>query len=281
MARQTISLVLGSGGARGLAHIGIIRRLEELGFEIVSISGCSIGALIGAFYAAGRLDAYAKWVQTLDAFDIVKLLDLDGEGGLVHGGRLMRKLEELLEGDRRIEDLPLRYHAVATDIGEQKEVWIRQGSLLEAVRASIAIPMLFEPVRKNGMRLVDGGVLNPVPIAPTFGDESDLIVAVNLGGEAAPTPPLPSPTLDEMEFTDKIKAYFSKFAFTNPFFKNEMFDVAGRSFDTMQANLSRVKLAAYPPDIEITIPRNLCTMLEFHRAKEIIAYGYDVAKAHL
>lgn len=122
----------------------------------------------GSLYPKGYNDTQKERYETTndfvgtnaDAFDIVKLLNLDGEGGLVHGGRLMRKLEELLGGDRRIEELSLRYHAVATDIGEQKEVWIRQGSLLEAIRDSIAIPMLFEPVRKNGMRLVDGGVLN-------------------------------------------------------------------------------------------------------------------------
>jgi NTE family protein len=281
MESKRIALVLGSGGARGLAHIGIIRYLEEHGYNIVSVSGCSIGALIGAFYVAGALDAYERWVKELDAFDIIGLLDFDGEGGLVEGSKLLGKLEEIMGGDKKIEHLPLPFTAVATDIDEEKEVWIQKGSLIEAIRASIAIPMLFAPYRKEGKRLVDGGVLNPVPIAPTFSNDVDLTLAVNLGGEAARRNLLGSPSTKEMQLADKFKAYISKLTFKSPLLQNEMFIVANRSFDTMQANLSRMKLAAYPPDIEVTIPRDLCGMFEFNRAKEIIEFGYVTAKAQL
>jgi NTE family protein len=281
MQSRSISLVLGSGGARGLAHIGIIRYLEESGLHIASISGCSMGALVGAFYAAGALDAYERWVKELDAFDIIGLLDFDGEGGLVEGTKLMRELAALMGGDKAIETLPIPFTAVATDIDEEKEVWLRKGSLIEAVRASIAIPMLFAPFYKEGKRLVDGGVLNPVPIAPTFGDDTDLTLAVNLGGEAAHRDLLGSPTPKEMQLLDKLKVYASKIALDNPIFHGGIFGVAGRSFDTMQANLSGMKLAAYPPDIDITIPRDLCGMLEFNRAEEIIAYGYEHARRTL
>jgi NTE family protein len=281
MKRRRISLVLGSGGARGLAHIGIIRYLEEAQLHIASISGCSIGALIGAFYATGALDAYERWVKQLDAFDIVGLLDFDGEDGLIKGTKLMGELAALMGGDKAIESLPIPFTAVATDIDEEKEVWIRKGSLIEAVRASIAIPMLFAPFFKDGKRLVDGGVLNPVPIAPTFGDDTDLTLAVNLGGEATHRNLLGSPTPKEMQLIDKLKAYVSKITLDNPLFHSGIFGVAGRSFDTMQANLSGMKLAAYPPDIDITIPRNLCGMLEFNRAEEIIAYGYEHARRTL
>jgi len=276
--KQRISLVLGSGGARGLAHIGIIRYLKEHGYEIVSVSGCSMGALIGGFYAAGRLDAYETWVKELDAFDIVSLLDFDGEGGLVEGKRLMRELTRILGGDIAIETLPIPYTAVASDIDEEKEVWLQKGSLINAIRASIAIPIFFAPFQLEGKRLVDGGVLNPVPIAPTFGDQSDMIIAVNLSGEMAHKDLLGTPSSKETQLVEKFTKYLSKLTFANPLFQNDTLQVANSAFDTMQANLSRMKLAAYPPDIEITIPRDLCGTLAFNRAKEVIDYGYAKAQ---
>ena len=274
---KKISLILGSGGARGLAHIGVIRRLEELGFEVVSLSGCSMGALVGGFYVAGRLEVYEKWVRDLDPFDIVKLLDLQGEGGMVSGKRLMQKLGTLL-GDVKIEDLPIKYTAVAADIENEKEVWINSGSLLEAIRASISIPIFFAPVEKEGKKLVDGGVLNPVPIAPTFGDGSDLSVAVNLGGAMAHKELLPKPTKKEKSFVDHVHEAIAKFSLKSSFLQNGIFSVANSSFDAMQANLSRIKLAAYPPDILIEIPRDLCGTFEFYRANEIIDFGYETTR---
>ncbi|NPA65955.1 MAG: serine protease [Epsilonproteobacteria bacterium] len=278
---QKISLVLGSGGARGLAHIGVIEYLEEEGYEIVSISGCSMGALVGGFYAANKLDQYKKWILSLGAFDIISLLDFDGESGLVSGKRLMNSLEEILSEDIDIQELFIKYTAVASDINEEKEVWLQSGSLLDAIRASISIPIFFAPYTIDGKVLVDGGVLNPVPIAPTFGDKSDLTIAVNLGGEISHQNLLGAPTKSEMQWMEKLKSSIASFALRTPLLQSGTFKVANRSFDTMQANLSRVKLAAYPPDIEITIPRNLCGMFEFHRAKEIIEYGKKAAKEHL
>jgi len=271
-------LVLGSGGARGLAHIGIIKYLEEQGYEIVSISGCSIGALIGGFYAAGKLEVYKEWVETLNGFDVVALLDIDGEGGVVSGKKLMKKLEELLGGDKQIEELPIKYTAVASDIKEEKEVWMQSGSLSDAIRASISIPVFFAPYRIDEQLLVDGGVLNPVPIAPTFGDNSELTIAVNLGGEASHQQLLAPPTKKETQLVQKLKEYVASFTLKSPLLQSDTLKVAISSFDTMQANLSRMKLSAYPPDIEITIPRDLCATLEFNRAKEIIEYGYEKAK---
>jgi len=280
MAKK-ISLILGSGGARGLAHIGVIRYLQEKNYEIVSISGCSIGALIGGFYAAGKLEAYTKWVLSLNTFDIISLLDLDGDSGLVSGIKLMKKMEEILGGDKMIETLPMRYTAVASDIEEEKEIWLQSGSLTDAIRASISIPVVFAPYKLNGKTLVDGGVLNPVPIAPTFGDGSDLSIAVNLGGEMSHKNLLGEPTRDETKLLEKLKSSVASLAFNSPIFQSKTLKVANSSFDTMQANLSRVKLAAYPPDIEIDIPRDLCGIFEFNRAKEIIEYGYTTAKKKL
>ena len=166
MTNKTVSLVLGSGGARGLAHIGVIQWLEENGYEIRSISGCSMGALIGGIYACGKLDVYEEWVRAISKFDIIRLLDVSwGSQGLVDGERIIEVLKELV-GDRRIEELPIEYTAVAADVKREKEVWLKRGSLFDAIRASIALPLFFKPFEINGTKLLDGGILNPVPNIP-------------------------------------------------------------------------------------------------------------------
>ena len=159
--KKSISLVLGSGGARGLAHIGVIHWLEEQGFEIASISGCSMGALIGGIYAAGKLDVFEQWVRDISKVDILTLLDLSWQkNGLVKGDKIIATLTELV-GDIAIEDLPIKYTAVAADIANEKEVWLTSGSLFDAIRASISLPLFFTPFHYNGVDLIDGGVLNP------------------------------------------------------------------------------------------------------------------------
>ncbi|WP_017940362.1 patatin-like phospholipase family protein, partial [Thioalkalivibrio sp. ALE6] len=180
---QSISLVLGSGGARGLAQIGVIRWLEEHSdYRIRSIAGASMGAAVGGIYAAGRLDAYESWVKTLRRQDVWRLLDFSFRGaGLIRGDRLIEKLRDML-GDTDIEQLPISFTAVATDIEREREVWLNSGSLFDAIRASIAIPTVFTPVRHKGRLLVDGGLLNPVPIAPTLNDDTDITLAVSLNG---------------------------------------------------------------------------------------------------
>jgi NTE family protein len=189
MINKTVSLVLGSGGARGLAHIGVIHWLEENGYDIRSISGCSMGALIGGIYACGKLDVYEEWVRAISKLDIVRLLDVSwGKQGLVEGERIITALKELV-GDRRIEDLSIEYTAVAADIKREKEIWLKRGSLFDAIRASISLPLFFTPFEMNGMKLLDGGILNPVPIAPTFEDNTDLTIAVNLGAPPTGNPP--------------------------------------------------------------------------------------------
>ncbi|MCK9491527.1 MAG: patatin-like phospholipase family protein [Sulfurimonas sp.] len=280
MSKKSISLVLGSGGARGLAHIGVIRWLEENDFEIKSISGCSMGALIGGFYAAGKLDNYVEWIKNIDILDMLKLLDFKGSGGFVSGEALMKKMEELA-GNPLIEDLDIKFTAVATNIDEEKEVWINEGRLLEAIRASISLPLFFTPYSRNGSLLVDGAVLNPVPIAPSFNDSTDLTIAVNLSGEALAESPIKKEKEDSY-FSKKIKKYMSKISIPDSIAKEDgMYVVANKSFETMQGSIARMKLAAYPPDIEIKIPRNLCSMFEFTRSKEIIEYGYKVTKETL
>lgn len=282
---KTVSLVLGSGGARGLAHIGVINWLEENDYKIKSIVGCSIGAVIGGIYAAGKLDEYEQWVRSLTKVDIVTLLDLSWEkSGLVRGDKLINTLINLV-GEKLIEDLTISYTAVATDIKSHKEIWIKSGSLFDAMRASFAIPLLFTPFKYKGIDLVDGGVLNPVPIAPTFGDETDMTIAVNVGGPAE-IPEKPSavsvaPAFASSSFRAKINRFINRLqkSVTSSDSRDcGAYDIAIQSFEAMQNTIARQKLAAYPPDIVIEIARNACRALEFDRASEMIELGYR--KAH-
>jgi len=275
MKQKTVSLVLGSGGARGMVHIGVIKCLEEHGYKIESISGCSMGALVGGFYAAGKLENYSEWLRKIDTLDMLKLLDLKGTGGLVSGETLMEKMKELI-GDPLIEELPIKFTAVASDIKEEKEIWINRGSLLHAVRASISIPLFFTPHQHIGRLLIDGGVLNPVPIAPTFDDNTDLTIAVNLGGDIDPTLSLPEKEEDH-SVSARIKEYLQNIAMPEAIAEEYgMYEIVSQSIDAMQGTIARMKLAAYPPDLVIEVPRNLCGIMEFNRANEIIEYGYHI-----
>jgi len=184
--------------------------------------------------------------------------------------------------DIQIENLPIPYTAVATDIITEKEVWINSGSLFEAIRASISLPLFFSPVPYGEAILIDGGVLNPVPIAPTFNDDTDITIAVNLGGAPLKSTPEESFSLGTSSNFDKIQQQIKNFlqknnitSSTESAKKLSMYEVADRAFDTMQSTIARQKIAAYPPDIEIEIPRNACGTLEFDKAAEMISYGYQ------
>ena len=184
MTATTVSLVLGSGGARGYAHIGAIEELVAQGFDIRSVAGSSMGALVGGVYAAGKLDGYRDWVTPLQRFDVLRLLDWTfSGGGLIKGDRIIEKLRELI-GEIRIEDLPISYTAVAVDLLAQREIWFSRGSLFDAIRASIAIPTVLRPHHYEGRTLVDGGLLNPVPITPTLRDLTDCTIAVDVNAPA-------------------------------------------------------------------------------------------------
>jgi NTE family protein len=282
---KTVSLVLGSGGARGLAHIGVIHWLEENDYKIRSIAGCSIGAVIGGIYAAGKLDEYEQWVRSITKFDIVTLLDLSWEkSGLLRGDKLINTLINLV-GEQLIEELSISYTAVATDIKGQKEIWIKSGSLFDAMRASFAIPLLFTPFKYKGVDLVDGGVLNPVPIAPTFGDETDMTIAVNLGGPAQnsekPITLSAAPAFPSSPLREKINRFINRLqqSVTSSSGRDwGAYDIAIQAFEAMQSTIARQKLAVYPPDIVIEIARNACQTLEFDRASEMIELGHRKAK---
>jgi NTE family protein len=281
----TVSLVLGSGGARGLAHIGVIHELQANGYEICSISGCSMGALVGGIFAAGKLDDFEQWVKAISKVDIVTLLDIAWQKhGLVKGDKIINTLVELV-GDKKIEELPIPYTAVAADAKNEKEVWINSGRLFDAIRASISLPLFFTPVAYKNGHLIDGGVLNPVPIAPTFNDDTDMTIAVNLGGplEIAPTMEQKKQpgAAETSSFREKVSSFIDdlqgsiKTRAENDW---SAYDIADQAFDAMQSTIARQKLAAYPPDVNIEIARNACGTLEFDRADEMIELGRSKAR---
>ncbi len=293
--RKSVSLVLSSGGARGLAHIGVIEWLNANGYDIRSIAGSSMGALVGGIYAAGELDTYRHWVCALDRSDVLRLLDPTlGWNGIFKGRRVIEKLRDLV-GDHRIEDLPISFTAVATDVETQKEIWISRGPLFDAIRASIAVPLIFTPHKINGRRLLDGGLVNPLPIAPTLRDDTDLIIAVNVNGiadgPALHVPDEPSalsaegtvtPAGDGNGYRERIKGFVNELQerFLPPG-SNEQdwdyFDIITLSIETMQNTIARMKLAAYTPDATIEISRHAARAFEFHRAAELIDLGRAAA----
>jgi len=283
MQKKTVSLVLGSGGARGYAHIGVIEVLEEAGYEIRSISGSSMGALVGGLYAAGKLQAYKAWVLTLDIFDVLKLVDFSfATTGVIKGDRVFDILEQLVGKDVKIENLPVDFTAVATNIDTQKEIWFQEGDLLTAIRASIAIPTVFTPVTAQKQLLVDGGILNPLPTVPLLSDNNDLLIAVNLNGEKKADKKIMKQTHKEERVQDKLREFLQKNFFEEKE-QSEMnyFTIVSKTIETMQNLITRYELAAHQPDIVIDIPKNLCGFYEFHEAEKIIAYGREVAARKL
>jgi NTE family protein len=307
------ALALGSGGARGYAHIGALQVLEENGYEIVSVAGSSMGALVGGLHAAGKLADYTEWVTSLSQIDVLRLLDVSlSAPGAIRAGRIFARVRELV-GGMNIEDLPVEFTAVATDLLARREVWFQEGPLDVAIRASIAIPSVITPVMLNGRLLADGGLTNPVPIAPTTSVRADLTIAVSLGGEhratAADAPAResaePRPVdewLDrfrrgasQLVDSDMMKSLTRRFGAADDEpdpdpdddpFENlpkdlGKWDVMNQSIEVMQHALTRYCLAAYPPDILIEIPRDACRSLDFHRAAEMIALGRTLTSAAL
>jgi NTE family protein len=278
----TISLVLGSGGARGHAHVGVIRAIEERGLDILNIAGTSMGAVVGGIYAAEKLDTYWEWAHRLKRNDVVRLLDLSFTWtSIFKGERIFEVLKDLI-GDRQIEDLDRGFTAVATAIDQQREVWINKGSLFRAVRASTAVPGVFSPVELDGRTLVDGGLINPIPIAPTLNDTTDLTIAVNLNalgdtyqgrGERTAV----TEDADSGGYKAAISRFVSELLDDEDDEKSppDAADLLTRSIDVMQGAIARLKLAAYTPDKVVSIPRDACSFFEFHRAEEMAELGYE------
>ena len=294
-AGRDISLVLGSGGARGYAHIGVIEELQAHGYAIRSIAGSSMGALVGGMHSAGRLGAFRDWALPLQRYDVLRLIDWTFRGGgFIKGERVSGLLRDMI-GDVLIEDLPLTYTAVAVDLDAQREVWFSRGPLFDAIRASIAIPTVFRPHHHGGRLLVDGGLLNPLPVSPTLRDLTDATIAVDVNAAAetfgderdaaaaddsrsmpdvvdeAPAPPLAQRRRRLAALVDSLaERRERRIAAAHEPGALELF---ARSLDAVQETITRLKLAAQPPDLLVTIPRNACAFYEFHRAAELVELG--------
>ena len=274
----TVALVLGSGGARGNAHIGVIQILEEQGFDIISVSGCSMGAVVGGMYAAVKLSAFTEWVSGLSRFDVFRLVDMSLLSmGAIRGEKAYAILEHFV-GDQLIEDLPIPFTAVATDLVKQQEVWFQSGHIMDAIRASVAVPGMIMPVTEKGRFLVDGGLLNPVPIMPVVPDQADLIISVNLNTNVKNLRPGQKLLLNSAKYgDDSILSGVNASKSQRSHLQWNKMEMLNQCFETMQATMAKYKMAGYEPDIEINIDRNACNFFELYRAKEMIEIGRHAA----
>jgi NTE family protein len=302
--RPRVALALGSGGARGYAHIGVIDELHERGYQIVGIAGSSMGALVGGLEAAERLDEFADWARALTQRAILRLLDPSiTAAGVLRAEKILDAVRDIL-GAATIEQLPIPYTAVATDLLAGKSVWLQRGPVDEAIRASIAIPGVIAPHVIDGRLLADGGILDPLPMAPIAAVNADLTIAVSLSGsetlgDAEPEPRPTTEWLNRMLSSTSAlldsptaRAVLNRFGASIsedpedsedvPDPESEIpklggFEVMNRTIDIAQAALARHTLAAYPPDLLIEVPRSACRGLEFHRAAEVIDIGRTLA----
>lgn len=324
---KKVALVLGSGGARGYAHIGVIEELQARGYEIGCIAGCSMGAVVGGIFAAGKLHEYREWTESLDYLDVLRLLDVSFRLGAIRGERVFGRIQEIV-GDVDIENLDIPFTAVATDLTNQQEIWFQEGCLHQAMRASAAIPSLFTPVIQGKRMLVDGGLLNPLPIVPVVSSHCDLIIAVNLNatnqnhyqlpvierpaalkgridqlmnslGSRLPSfrrksedetlllaeeqlladdvspSAAPSRKVDEDEPAPKSASGSRVAEFSGP---ASLLELVNQSFEVMQTSLAQYKIAGYPPDILINVPKRACRFFEFYKAPELIMLGRQIAR---
>lgn len=277
---KNVRLVLGSGGARGMAHIGVIEELEKEGFQIKEIVGCSMGAVVGGIHCAGYLAEYKHWLIKLSKLDVFLLLDFTLSGqGFVKGEKVFKAMEEFI-GDHQIEHFKIPFTAVAADLLNKKEVHYRTGSLFKALRSSIAIPTVFTPVINGRSQLVDGGVLNPLPIDLVKKEDGEIIVAVNINANI----PYGKNNLPIEENTEKA-AYLKMLDFiraTLPRFDNKnestaenlgLFDILNKSYDLTQDRLTELMIQVHKPDLVVNVSRDACGVFEFYRANEIIEEG--------
>jgi len=301
MAAKRVALALGSGGARGYAHIGVIEELRDRGYEIVGIAGSSMGALVGGLQAADRLDEFADWAKSLTQRAVLRLLDPSiSAAGVLRAEKILDAVRDIL-GDVTIEELPIPYTAVATDLLSGKSVWLQRGPVDAAIRASIAIPGVIIPHVFDGRLLADGGILDPLPMAPIAAVNADLTIAVSLAGSEAggryePTETEPRATTEWLTrmwrsttalfertgaVPDESAEDFVDVSREEPVPRLGSFEVMNRTIDIAQAALARHTLAAYPPDVLIEVPRSVCRSLEFYRAAEVIDVGRELATAVL
>ncbi len=280
LRKPRIGLALGAGGARGWAHIGVIRALQDAGVEPEIVCGSSMGSLIGAAYAGGTLERIESWAQTLGWRDVLGLMDFTWRGGLIRGEKLFDFFRTRVE-DRDIGELPMPYGAVATELHTGREVWLREGNALDAVRASIAIPGVFAPVLRGGQVLVDGGLVNPVPVSLCRALGAEIVIAVDVGWAKIGYYRERALAIARQKAGEK-SGWWSRLTGNAAADKETeppaasmpgALEVFLTSIDVMQVRIGRSRLAGEPADVLITPILPEFGMMDFHRAAEAIAEG--------
>ena len=277
MSKKNIALVLSSGGARGLAHIGVIEELESQGYQISSIAGCSMGALIGGVYAAGKLNEFREWMKTVDRKKMLELTDFSlSLNHIVKGKRIIEAIMEFVP-DMAIEDLPIPYCAVATDLKDGREVVFTQGSLFEAIRASISLPSFYEPVQRDGMILIDGGVINPIPLNRVSRRTGDILVGVDVSGYDYKSQWEEMHRLTEWQKKDKsLKAkILDKLIPDNLEFN--YYTMLSRTSSVMIRQNSVLMAKLTNPDMLIDIQMSRYGSFDYDKSEKIITIGHQKA----
>lgn len=283
---KKVSLVLSGGGARGLAHIGVIEELEKAGYEIHSVVGTSMGALVGGMYAMGQLETFKVWMTSLDKKKVFNLVDFTiSSHGLVKGDKVFGRMQELIP-DQEIEDFAVSFAALAVDLIEKEEVKFDKGSFYKAARASMAIPNVLKPVKRNNQLLIDGGVMNNLPLKHAKRVEGDILVAVDVGANV----PVLKHALtiketkeQENAYQKKVKEYYQKIQKWIPYDKEEVeedkveklgyLDLMNTTINLMMEQQTKLQIENTPPDILIQISRDSCSTYDFYRAAEMIEIG--------
>jgi len=281
-------LVLSGGGARGMAHIGVIEELLERGYNITSIAGTSMGSVVGGVYALGKMLDYRDWLYSLDRIDVFRLLDFTfSNSGLIKGNRVFKKMKEFIP-DHNIEDLSIPFAAVAVDLKSNKEVVLKKGSVYDALRASVAIPTVIRPVFKKGSILVDGGVLNNIPINHVHRNNNDILMAVNVNAEIKCLKPKVSKeeAKKELSFYQKSLHEFNKYIGHSKEKQTKekhlnYLDIFTKTINLMTNKIAEVNLKKFPPDVLIETSEDACGTFEFYKAKEMVEIGRYAAKRKL
>ena len=283
---KNVALVLSGGGARGMAHIGVIDEIIKSGYQITSIAGTSIGSLIAGVYVSGKMDEFKDWVTQVTKFDVFKFMDFAiSKGGFIKGEKIFNELKKFIL-DKNIEDLILPYAAVAVDIKNHKEIVFRSGPLRKAIRASVSIPTVLKPVFHNGLELVDGGVLNPLPIDCIKRNDGDLLIVVDLGADISyPVPKSKKVTVEQETNYRKTMEFINEK--WSVYFKNDkqkrtgFFDLITESLYAMQMKLTQNTIKEHNPNMVVKISRKSCDLFEYHRSEELIQYGRKQFKKSL
>lgn len=280
---KKVSLVLSGGGARGLAHIGVIEEIEKRGYEIHSVVGTSMGALVGGVYAMGKMEEFKNWMYTLDRRKVFNLVDFTlSTHGMIKGDKVLNRMKEFIS-DKPIEDFPIYFAALAVNLIKKEEVVFTEGSIYDAIRASISIPNVLTPVKTEDGFLVDGGLMNNLPMSYAKRVDGDILVAVDVGANV----PVIKPILTKKETKEKenvyqkrMKDFYQQLHKLVPSRKEELkeeklgyFDLMSKTVDLMMEQQTKLNLMHHHPDILVEISRESAGTYDFYKAEELVEIG--------